>query len=149
MTTIQALKSFIIRDLNKLKNEISLYQHESALWVIEANIANSAGNLCLHLIGNINTFIGVNLGNSGYVRNRDLEFSAKNVPRETMLQQIDDTIIIVENTLDALTDDQLEKIYPVTIFDPTHTIGYMLIHIATHLDYHLGQINYHRRLLDK
>jgi len=149
MTTVQTIKSFISRDLNKLKTEISLYQHETALWVIDANIANSAGNLCLHLIGNLNFFIGLHLGNTGYVRNRDLEFSAKNIPRGELLQQLDSTIAVVEKTLDTISDDQLLKDYPIPVFEATQTMGYMLIHLATHLGYHLGQVNYHRRMLDK
>lgn len=149
MSTLTALKQLFNRDLNKLKNEISLYQHEPALWIIEANIANTAGNLCLHLVGNLNTFIGAHLGNSGYVRHRDLEFSLKDVPRAELLQKIDETISVVDETLNGLSEEQLTEEYPIVVFDGKTTNAYMLLHLATHLGYHLGQINYHRRLLDK
>lgn len=149
MSTLTALKEIFNRDLNKLKKEISLYQHEPALWIIEANIANTAGNLCLHLVGNLNTFIGAQLGNSGYVRHRELEFSLRDVPREELLQKIEDTINVVDKTLDGLSEEKLADEYPIVVFDGKTTIAYMLLHLATHLGYHLGQINYHRRLLDK
>ncbi|MCF6406917.1 DinB family protein [Chitinophaga filiformis] len=149
MSTLTALKELFNRDLNKLKTEVSLYQHEPALWMIEANIANTAGNLCLHLVGNLNTFIGTHLGNSGYVRHRELEFSLKDVPRAELLQKIDDTINVVEKTLNNLSEEKLAEEYPVAVFDGKTTTAFMLIHLATHLGYHLGQINYHRRLLDK
>jgi uncharacterized damage-inducible protein DinB len=149
MSTLTALKEIFNRDLNKLKKEISLYQHEPALWITEANIANTAGNLCLHLVGNLNTFIGAQLGKSGYVRHRELEFSLRDVPREDLLQKIDDTISVVEKTLDSLSEEKLAEEYPIVVFEGKTTTAYMLIHLSTHLGYHLGQINYHRRLLDK
>jgi len=74
------LASIITRDLQKLKLEIESYKDESNLWRIEKNIANPAGNLCLHLVGNLNTYIGATLGQTGYVRDRDAEFALKNIP---------------------------------------------------------------------
>jgi hypothetical protein len=149
MATLATLRQLFNRDLQKLKLEISLYQHESALWIIDANIANAAGNLCLHLVGNLNTFIGAQLGQSGYIRDREAEFSLKNVPRTELLQKIEDTIVVIDKTLAALSEEQLELDYPIVVLDGKTTTGFMLIHLATHLGYHLGQINYHRRLLDR
>ncbi len=77
----QVLNSIIKRELLKLRTEIESYQDESNLWRIEKNIANSAGNLCLHLVGNLNAYIGATLGQTGYVRDRDAEFTLKNIPR--------------------------------------------------------------------
>jgi len=136
------------RDLNKLKGEIELYQEEANLWKVHKEVTNCAGNLALHLVGNLNHFIGAILGNTGYVRQRDLEFSLKNVPRESILKQIDDTMIVVENTLKLLTPADLEKEYKLQVFKEAMTTEYFLLHLVMHLSYHLGQINYHRRLLD-
>ena len=144
----QTLKPLFHRELNKLKQEIELYKEENKLWIIDKAIANSGGNLCLHLIGNLNTYIGKELGGTGYIRNRDLEFSQKNIPRDELLKKIDETIGVVEKTLDIVTDQQLEKEYPVMVFAEKMTTGFFLIHLLAHLTYHLGQINYHRRLLD-
>lgn len=144
----ETLKSLFKRDLNKLKVEIESYQSESNIWTIDKNISNSAGNLCLHLIGNINTFIGTELGKTGYVRNRPLEFSLKDIPRPELISKIDETILVVNNTLDSLTEADLKVIYPQIVFEKEMTTQFFLVHLATHLAYHLGQINYHRRMLD-
>jgi hypothetical protein len=136
------------RDLNKLKQEIDSYQSESNLWISNEMISNSAGNLSLHLVGNLNHFIGATMGDSGYIRQRDLEFSLKNVPRAELIKQIDDTIIIVESVVKRLTKTDLQKEYKRRDFEDHMTTEYFLVHLTMHLAYHLGQINYHRRLLD-
>ena len=146
---IQTLKTLFRRDLEKLKQEISLYADENKLWVTERDIANSAGNLCLHLVGNLNTYIGAEIGKTGYIRHRDLEFSLKNIPRQELIKKVEDTIIVVENAFDTLKDEQLGEEYPLLVFAEKTSIGYFLVHLSMHLGYHLGQINYHRRLLDK
>lgn len=145
---IDTLQKIFKRDLEKLKQEISLYSNEKKLWVIDKSIANSAGNLCLHLIGNLNTYIGAEIGKTGYIRNRDLEFSQKDVPQKELIRMVEDTIVVVENGLNQLRDDDLEKEYPMLVFKEKTSTGYFLMHLAVHLGYHLGQVNYHRRLLD-
>jgi uncharacterized damage-inducible protein DinB len=137
------------RDLEKLNTEITSYRDENIMWEVNGEIKNSAGNLCLHICGNLQHFIGSVLGNSGYVRERDSEFSRKNVPVDEMIKQIDQTILVVKNTLSELDENRLEEIYPINVFGKKMTTGFFLAHLTTHLDYHLGQINYHRRLLDK
>lgn len=146
--TIETLKLLFSRDLTRLRKEIELYNNENNLWKIEKNIANSAGNLCLHLVGNLNTYIGKEFGKTGYVRDRDSEFSLKNLPRTELLEMIDATLLVVKQSLDKLDETDLKKEYPVLVFEEKTSTDYMLIHLATHLAYHLGQINYHRRLLD-
>ena len=143
----ETLKSLFNRDLNKLKVEIESYENESQIWAIDKNISNSAGNLCLHLIGNINTYIGAELGKIGYIRNRPLEFSLKDVPRSEIISKIDETILVVNNALDSLTEADLKAIYPQIVFEKEMTTEFFLVHLSTHLAYHLGQINYHRRLI--
>lgn len=144
----ESLKSLYTRDLNKLKTEIQAYKNEETLWIIENNISNSAGNLCLHLAGNLSHFFGTVLGNSGYVRQRDLEFSLKDVPRAELLEKVDETLDVVIKTLNQLNTEDLEKEYPIEPLGYKMTTEYFLIHLVGHLEYHLGQINYHRRLLD-
>lgn len=145
---IETLKSLFNRDLNKLKTELELYQNESEIWHIQKGIANSAGNLCLHLVGNLNTYIGAEFGKTGYIRNRPLEFSLKDVPREELIRKIEETIVIVNNALNNISEEELKKEYPLLVFETKTSTEFMLIHLTTHLAYHLGQINYHRRLLD-
>jgi uncharacterized damage-inducible protein DinB len=144
---IETLKSLFDRDLNKLKVEIESYQNETQIWVIDKNILNSAGNLCLHLVGNLNTYIGAEIGKTGYIRNRELEFSLKDIPQSELIEKIENTILVVNNALNTLTENDLETIYPLIVFEKEMTTGFFLVHLSSHLTYHLGQINYHRRLL--
>ncbi len=143
----QSLPEFYERDLLKLKEEIDLYKNETNLWLVKNEIINSAGNLCLHLIGNLNHFIGATLGNTGYVRTRELEFSSKNIPRRQLIAGIDKTIDMVKNTLGQLAEEDYEKDFPLLKHDKVVSTEHMLLHLLTHLGYHLGQINYHRRLI--
>jgi uncharacterized damage-inducible protein DinB len=146
---IETLKTLYGRDLNKLKTEIEAYKSEEAIWKKTNEAPNSAGNLTLHLIGNLNGFIGAELGQSGYVRHRDLEFSTEFEPRKDLIKRIEDVISVVDSILSTISAEDLEEEYPIIVFQDKMTTGFFLIHLATHLSYHLGQINYHRRLSDK
>lgn len=125
-----------------------LYENEKNLWVLNKSITNSAGNLCLHLVGNLNHFIGAVIGNTGYERQRSQEFSLKDVPRDVLLAQINNTILVVENTLKTIKVADLDDLYPIEVSNEPMTAEYFLTHLVHHLSYHLGQINYHRRLFD-
>ena len=141
------IEMILTSDLKKLRQEIEAYTDEQVIWEIIDGTSNSAGNLCLHLIGNLNTYIGAILGNTGYVRNRDLEFSLKKVPRALLLEDIDKVINVVKETFIKLADDQLTENYPSEVLGYPMTKLYFLTHLLTHFNYHLGQINYHRRIL--
>jgi len=145
---IESLKTVLKRDLIQLKTEIESYQNESDIWTIQKGIANSAGNLCLHLVGNLNTYIGAEFGKTGYIRNRPLEFSLKDIPRAELIQKIEETIVVVDNALNTLSEEELKKEYPLLVFENNSSTEFILIHLTTHLAYHLGQINYYRRLLE-
>ena len=145
---IETLKTLFNRDLNQLKTEIESYQNESDIWKTQKGIANSAGNLCLHLVGNLNTYIGAEFGKTGYIRNRPLEFSLKDIPRAELLSKIEETIVVVDNALNTISEEELKKEYPLLVFENKTSTEFMLVHLTTHLAYHLGQINYHRRLLE-
>ncbi len=136
------------RDLEKLKIEITSYKDEKKMWEVTGEISNTAGNLCLHICGNLQHFIGSVLGISGYKRDRDSEFSRKNIPVDEIIRKIDHTIFTVKKTLNELDVNKLDEIYPINVFGKEMTTGFFLTHLTTHLSYHLGQINYHRRLLD-
>jgi len=135
------------RDLIKLKEEINFYKNERDLWIIEKEISNSAGNLCLHLIGNLNHFIGATLGETAFIRDRETEFSAKNETRQNLINEIEKTIETVKSSLNKISNDAFDKNFPVEKHGKVVKMDFMLLHLLTHFNYHLGQINYHRRLI--
>ena len=135
------------RDLNQLIKELELYSNESKVWLIAAEINNSAGNLALHLIGNINHFIGSVLGKTDYVRQRELEFSQKDIPSNQLVDEIRDTISMLKTVLPKISAEELQSNFPIEVFGRPMTTEYFLMHLSTHLAYHLGQVNYHRRLI--
>lgn len=134
----------IDRDVLKLKEELSLYKNESDLWLLRGDVKNSAGTLALHITGNLKHYIGAVLGKTSYVRQRDKEFSDRNVPREQLLVGLEEARQIVNQVLQGLSDEQLGKEYPIEFMGrrSTHSV---LIVLVSHLGYHLGQVNYHRR----
>lgn len=142
------LVEIIERDLERLKDEIKLYKDETNIWKIDGNIKNSGGNLCLHIVGNLKYFIGSVLGKTGYKRNRTAEFAEKNISRETLIELIEKTNLEVKYVLSKLDEENLSSLYPENIFQKEITTEYFLVHLLTHLNYHLGQINYHRRMID-
>ena len=143
------LITFFESELNNLITEIGLYENEENIWRIEKNISNSAGNLTLHLIGNLHTFIGKEIGKTNYIRNREIEFTQQKVPRIELINSINTTLDMVKTSLLSITNKELKNDYPILKFSKVKTDEYLLVHLIKHLTYHLGQINYHRRLIDK
>jgi len=146
-TFFQSLRKIILRDLDKLEKEILQYPDEGSIWKLDGDIKNSAGTLCLHLCGNLQHYIGVGLGKSSYKRDRDNEFAARNVSRQELLGEILAAKKAVDDTLATADASILETEYPLPVFDKPMTVQYFMIHLAAHLEYHLGQVSYHRRLL--
>jgi uncharacterized damage-inducible protein DinB len=145
-----SLVQLLTRDIDRLQKELQLYTDEGTLWKTNKDIKNSAGNLAIHLIGNLNHFIGALLGNSGYIRQRDKEFNDKNISRKVILDELNDVKKTIEEVILALTENDLKKEYSINDFQKEHmSTECFLIHLYGHLNYHLGQINYHRRFLDK
>lgn len=145
---ISELTKIYDRDISRLKQEIEAFVHEENLWRITGNIKNPAGNLCLHLIGNLKTYIGKNLGNYPYIRDRNAEFNRKDVSKQQLIEQVDDMKMMVLSALSKFSKSQLEQTYVEEALGYPMTNGFFLVHLAAHLSYHLGQINYLRRILE-
>lgn len=143
------LANFYERDLNKLIEEVTLFKSEEDLWKTQGSIKNSSGNLVLHLIGGLNYFIGTNLGQTGYVRNRDAEFSTKGIEKAILVTRLKELIAIVTSTISSLSPADIETEYPVVFDGEKRPTVYLLTQLLSHLNYHLGQINYLRRALDE
>jgi hypothetical protein len=135
------------RDLEKLILELVAYTDESKLWKLAGEIRNSPGNLVLHLHGNLNMFVGKILGKLEFVRDREAEFSRTGVPRAELIAMLRATNAMLETVLPALNPEDLEKPYPLEVLGYPMTSGYFLIHLYGHLNWHVGQVNYHRRLV--
>ena len=143
---ITDISKVIFRDLDMLEKEISLYPTTETIWIIKHEIKNSTGNLALHLCGNLQHYIGAILGGSGYVRNREKEFSLKGISPKDLVSEIIRTKDALKSAFPKIDKLVLEKDYPENVFKDPVTTQYFLIHLSAHLGYHLGQINYHRRL---
>ena len=144
---IPLIHSALLRELAAVRRTISAYPTDADLWLQPLGIPNSGGTLVLHLAGNIQYNHGAVLGHTGYKRDRDAEFSRRNVPRAELLAEIDAAIKAVDHTMPTLTEADLEKPFPEPLAGQTFTIETRLIQMITHLAYHLGQLDYHRRMV--
>ena len=147
ITVVETLLKLYDRDLLRLEEEITLYPTDESIWKLSGAIKNTGGNLCLHLCGNLQHYIGKNLGRIAYVRDRDNEFAARGTTKAELIAEVQKTRQTVRESLETLKPSILETEYPEKIYEYPVTTGYFLIHLIAHLSYHLGQINYHRRLL--
>jgi uncharacterized damage-inducible protein DinB len=144
-----SIGSMLNRDLSALRREVEAYAEESDLWRVVPGITNSAGTLVLHLAGNLQHYFGACLGQTGYVRDRPAEFSRRSVPRAELLRDIEAARAAVAAGLATLDSSQLTAEFPETVADARVTTGEYLMHLATHFAYHLGQIDYHRRVVTR
>jgi uncharacterized damage-inducible protein DinB len=144
---VEYLSRVFIRDATTLRDELLAYQHEQQIWEVPPGTKNSAGTLVLHLCGNLQHYVGALFGRTGYVRDRAAEFSRRNVPRADLLAECDAALEAIRRGFAALSDDDLAKPFPDQLGGATLPAGLALLHMATHLAYHLGQIDYHRRLV--
>lgn len=147
MSLPDSLAAIYARELATLRMEVEAYGSDQDLWRTVPGITNPGGNLALHLAGNLQHFIGAVLGGSGYQRNRDAEFGDKSVPRAAILERIDAAIRVVPKTIAGLGAETLDAEYPEAVAGVRLNTGDFLIHLAAHLTYHLGQIDYHRRIV--
>jgi len=148
MSTFGANASAILlRDLGALRRELDAYPDDDSVWVLPGSLPNSAGTLVLHLCGNLRHFIGARLGGSAYVRDREREFGARGIPRDVLRADIAEAETAVAGALPALSDAALEAPYPDRLGNHTYGTADFILHLCSHFAYHLGQIDYHRRIV--
>jgi hypothetical protein len=143
---IQSLIHLFERDLSRLEKEVTECP-DHVLWQVSGDVKNSPGNLCLHVCGNLQHFFGSVLGNDGYVRNREFEFSATGLSRDELAKEIAAARLSVVRTLETLPPNRLHETYPIAVFGEPMTVEFFILHLSGHLNYHLGQMNYLRRVL--
>ena len=142
------LAKFYERDIRKLIEEVKAFKDEDDLWKTHGSVQNTAGNLVLHIIGGLNYFLGTQLAHTNYIRHRNNEFADKYVKRDLLLLQLEELLALVRQTFASLSSEDMDKSYPIMFDDADNKTGYVLTQLALHLNYHLGQINYLRRMLE-
>jgi hypothetical protein len=140
------IRTLLLRELKSLAAELNLFPQEDEIWATLPGVANSTGNLTLHVCGNLQHYIGAVLGESGYVRDRPLEFSARGLRRVELLAEIEKTAEVVGRVLAGLEEAKLEETYPDVLDGHRPPTGLFLAHLCSHLAFHLGQVGYLRRI---
>ncbi|MES2329512.1 MAG: DUF1572 family protein [Bacteroidota bacterium] len=143
----EILSDFYERDIRKLIEEVKLFKNDEDLWRVDGSVKNAGGNLVLHIIGGLNYLIGTTLAQTGYVRNRELEFTDRGVKREWLVARLEELIPMINETLAKLSDD-MESDYPLIFDNAKCSNSYVLTQLLLHLNYHLGQVNYLRRIFE-
>lgn len=142
-----AIAAIICRELRALERELNAYQTEDQVWALPPGLPNSAGTLALHAAGNLRHFIGSVLGSTPYVRDRDAEFGRRDVPRAELIDGLHAADKAVGETLGQLDPAKLAERYPLLVANRRVVTGDFLTHLAVHLAYHVGQVDFHRRIV--
>ncbi|MBA3345210.1 MAG: DinB family protein [Gemmatimonadales bacterium] len=144
---VQSVAAILERELRALQRELEAYPDERELWRLPPGVANSAGTLTLHLTGNLQHYLGAVLGATGYVRDRPAEFAARDVPRVKLLREIEAARAAVRAGTARLREEDLKADFPEVLGGARIQLGEYLVHLVSHFSYHLGQIDYHRRVV--
>ena len=147
MNFANELAALFRRDLTRLTQELHAFGSESDLWRTLPGVSNSAGNLTLHLEGNMREYVGRLLGNVAYTRERPLEFSLREITLKTLTMRIDEVKGLVVSVIDGLSVERLDSTFPVNIWGTPFSTRQTLMSLHAHVNFHLGQIDYLRRIL--
>jgi hypothetical protein len=144
---IPVVQAMLLRELAAVQRSVEAYPYDASLWALPKGLPNSGGTIVLHLAGNLQHFVGAVLGGNGYRRDREAEFARRDVPRAELEAELENTVNAVRQTLPTLREESLGQPYPVKVGGQVLSTGVVLVHLATHLAYHLGQLDYHRRVV--
>jgi uncharacterized damage-inducible protein DinB len=142
-----ALHQCFQREIRSLRRELDAYPDDASVWASPPGIKNSAGTLFLHLAGGLQHFIGAKLGATGYVRDRDAEFAKRGASRAEIARELDAAAAAVDAGFSKASDTVLGAPFPQQMDGNTFVTLDWLTHLLAHLGYHLGQIDYHRRIV--
>jgi hypothetical protein len=141
----KTIQQLLHRELAAVRRTVEAYPDDKSLWVELKGLPNTGGNLALHIAGNLQHFFGARLGNTGFVRDRDAEFARRNVPRAQLLTGLDAGAKAVDAGLGSIGTSAWHGEYPEKVGGRTMSTELFAIHLLSHLAYHLGQMDYHRR----
>lgn len=145
--TINVIRVLLVRELGAFIREIELIPDDTVLWKTLPGVANSCGNLALHVAGNLQHYVGHVLGESRYVRDREREFRSRKGTRAAVVEELRQTIGAVDRTLLNLERATLDHQYPQSLGGVQPRTGVFLFHLVSHTGFHLGQAGYLRRIL--
>jgi hypothetical protein len=143
----QEITTLLVRELDAFKREVELFPDDEVLWQTAPGVSNSAGNLAVHVAGGLQYLVGTVLGQTGYVRNRDLEFARRTGTRAEVIAELDRTIAVVRDVLARLPESTLLAPYPEPVLGLSFGTRIGLLHLCAHAAFHLGQAGYLRRVL--
>jgi uncharacterized damage-inducible protein DinB len=141
------LAALFQRDLTRLSQQLAAFSDDGSVWQTLPGVTNSAGNLVLHLEGNLREYIGRQLGGVPYQRVREREFAESDVSVKELQSRVEALQSYIPGVISKLTNGDLEKLFPEQVFIEPMTTSQFLIHLHGHFNYHLGQIDYLRRVL--
>ncbi len=147
MTMTGDLAPLFRRDLTRLGQQLEAFPNEDLLWQTPPQFTNSPGNLVLHLEGNLREYVGRQLGNVPYTRDRPLEFSTRGVPKQALITRVAELRQRIPSVIEGLTPELMENKYPEVVLEVPMSTATFLIHLYGHLNWHLGQIDSLRRAL--
>jgi hypothetical protein len=141
------LRAVMVRDLRAAAREVRSYPDDASLWRELPGIANPGGTLALHLAGNLRHFIGKALAGGAYVRDRDREFGARGLTRAEVAAELDAAAEEVEAAFARIPAEAWGREYPLEVGGRRLPASRFAQHLVSHLGYHLGQLDYHRRVV--
>jgi hypothetical protein len=140
------LRRLLRRELAAFAREVELFPDDLSLFRTLPGVTNPAGNLGLHVAGNLKHYVGAVLGGTGYARNREAEFASRG-GRADVARELGEAAQVVDEVLARLPAAALDEPYPETVAGVALPTRLFLMHLAVHLSFHLGQASYLRRIV--
>lgn len=137
----------LVRELEGFARELQMFPDDASVWATLPGVTNSAGNLALHVAGNLQYHIGTIFGGTGYVRNRDEELGRRSGPRAEIVAELNAAIQVVRDVLPGISDERLDAEFPEPVMGMRFRSSLLLLHLCTHAGFHLGQAGYLRRVI--
>jgi uncharacterized damage-inducible protein DinB len=135
--------SFAYQDYARRVHALAEQLSEEQFWRKPYSYGNSFGHLALHLIGNLNYYIGAQIAQTGYVREREREFTERNPPpKQEVLRQVDEAVELVVKTLAAQTAETWSQPYQAVGAETSKDRFSIFLRCAAHFHHHVGQMIY-------
>ena len=141
------IATILLRELRAIERELNAYANEEQVWALPPGLPNSGGTLALHAAANLQHFIGTVLAGTSHVRDRDAEFNRRNVPRTELIEELRRAEDTIRATLPRTDQSTLDSVYPLPVANRRVTTSDFLLHLVAHLAYHVGQLDFHRRIV--